>query len=88
MDAEVFSLRQELADESIGVFIDSALPGRVRVGEVELDPGMRQNDGFLIWETAQPGTTGYLALEWMLERSRTEATGSILLAAERQRGST
>ena len=30
--AEVFSFGQELADESVGVFIDSALPGRVRVG--------------------------------------------------------
>jgi len=40
VDAEVFSFGQELADESVGVFIDAALPGRVRVGEVDLDPGV------------------------------------------------
>ena len=35
--------------------------------------------GFLVWEMAQPGTTGYLALEWMQEGPRTEATGGVLI---------
>jgi hypothetical protein len=34
--------------------------------------------GFLFWETAQPGTTEYLTLEWMQKGSRTEPTGGIL----------
>jgi hypothetical protein len=38
---------------------------------------MGQNDGFLVWETAQPGTTGSLALEWMQKRWRAEATSGI-----------
>ena len=40
VNAEVFAFGEELADESVGVLVDAALPGRVRVGEVDLDPGV------------------------------------------------
>lgn len=35
--AEVFSFGQILAQESVGVFVDSSLPRAVWVGEVDLD---------------------------------------------------
>jgi hypothetical protein len=38
VNAEVFAFGQELADESVGVFVDAALPGSVRVGKVALTP--------------------------------------------------
>ena len=47
MNAEVFAFGQELADESIGVFVDDALPGRVRIGKVDLDSGMG-GEGFVL----------------------------------------
>jgi hypothetical protein len=47
MKAEVFAFGQELADESVGVFVDAALPGRVRVGKVDLDSGIG-GEGFVL----------------------------------------
>jgi hypothetical protein len=37
VDAQVRALGEILAQQPIGVFIDAALPGRVRVAEVDLD---------------------------------------------------
>jgi len=47
MKAEAFAFGQQLADESVGVFVDAALPGRVRVGKVDLDSGMG-GEGFVL----------------------------------------
>ena len=40
VNAEVFAFGEKLADESVGVFVDTALPGSVGIGEVDLDPGI------------------------------------------------
>jgi hypothetical protein len=43
INAEVFAFGQKLADELVGVFVDAALPGRVRVGKVDFDSGTGSN---------------------------------------------
>ena len=62
MKAEVFAFGQELADESVGVFVDAALPGRVRVGKVDLDSGIGR--GF----RAGPPIPRLLEIGWQRRR--------------------
>jgi hypothetical protein len=46
---------------------------------------MGQNDGFLVWEMAQPGMTGDLALVWKKDREQRQPV-VYRFAAERQNG--
>src|SRR5690606_833664 len=46
-DAQIGALGQVLAEQAVGVLVAAALPGRVRVAEVDRDPRTRRELGVL-----------------------------------------